>query len=263
VLIDVQFSPARNSWPVLRDAAQAAEAAGFGAVWVYDHLAGRSLRGDGMLEAFTLLGALAATTTTIGLGTMVVNVTTRSPGVLAVAAASVAAIADRPMLLGIGAGSSRVGPWAAEMEAIGQPVEPTQAGRHARVEETLDLLDAMWSPDRDERFATFPLPHHRPQVYIGVNGVALAQLAGRRADGVNVRWHHPGRDDFLAAATTARNTSGRTGDFVLTTWTGWDDDLLDPEHEQRRAMVDRGIHRLVLAELETVRPDHVARAHPR
>ncbi len=192
MLIDVQFSPARNSWPVLRDAAQAAEAAGFGAVWVYDHLAGRSLRGDGMLEAFTLLGALATTTTTIELGTMVANVTTRSPGVLAVAATSVTEIADRPMLLGIGAGSSPRGPWAAEMDAVGQPIEPTQSGRHARVEQTLDLLDAIWSPDREEQFATFPLPHRRPPVYLGVNSVVLAELAGRRADGVNVRWHHPG-----------------------------------------------------------------------
>jgi alkanesulfonate monooxygenase SsuD/methylene tetrahydromethanopterin reductase-like flavin-dependent oxidoreductase (luciferase family) len=263
VLIDVQFSPARNSWPVLRDAAQSAEAAGFGAVWVYDHLAGRSLRGDGMLEAFTLLGALAATTNTIALGTMVANVTMRAPGVLAVAAASVTAIADRPMLLGIGAGSSPSGPWAAELDAVGQPIEPTAAGRHARVEQTLDLLDAMWSPDRSDQFATFPLPHHRPPVYIGVNSVALAELAGRRADGVNVRWHHPGRDEFLTAATAAFRASGRTGDFAVTTWTGWDDALLDPEHEQRRAMEDRGIHRLVLAELGLVRPDHVGRSHPR
>jgi hypothetical protein len=100
-------------------------------------------------------------------------------------------------------------------------------------------------------------------VYIGVNSVTLAQLAGRRADGVNVRWHHPARDELLAAVGAAFKASGRVDGFALTTWTGWDDALLDPEHEQRRAMAERGIDRLVLAELGTVRPDHVAVARPR
>ena len=79
VVIDVQFSPANNGWSALRDATQAAEAAGFGAAWVYDHLAGRSLGGSQNLEAFSLLGALAASTTSIGLGTMVANVASRQP----------------------------------------------------------------------------------------------------------------------------------------------------------------------------------------
>ena len=212
MLIDVQFNPARNPWPVLRDATVAAESAGFGAAWVYDHLAGRSLGGQDMLEAFTLLGALAATTTSIGLGTMVANVTARDPGVLGVAAASVSAIADRPVLLGIGAGSSPQGRWAAEMHTVGRPVEPTMAGRHAVVERTLGLLDAMWSTDRGDEWESFPLPHHPVTVLVGLNSVALAELAGRRADGINVAWHHPRRDELIDAATAAHAASGRPGD---------------------------------------------------
>ena len=65
--VDVQFNPAAAPWPLFRDATLAAEAAGFGAVWVLDHLAGVSMKGTGMLECFTCLGALATTTTTIGL----------------------------------------------------------------------------------------------------------------------------------------------------------------------------------------------------
>ena len=262
MLIDVQFNPARNSWPALRDATTAAEAAGFGAAWVYDHLAGRSLGGDRMLEAFTLLGALAATTTEIGLGTMVANVTNRDPGVLAVAAASVGAIANRPVFLGIGAGSSPRGRWAAEMHAVGRRIEPTVSGRHAVVERTLDVLDAMWAADRGEEWDTFPHPHPPPPVIVGLNSVALAELAGRRAGGVNVAWHHPRREELLDAASAAFARSGRPGDFALTTWTRWDDALLDPEHEQRRAMAERGIDRLVLAELGVVQPQRIAGLRP-
>jgi alkanesulfonate monooxygenase SsuD/methylene tetrahydromethanopterin reductase-like flavin-dependent oxidoreductase (luciferase family) len=262
VLIDVQFNPAHNGWPVLRDATQAAETAGFGVAWVYDHLAGRSLGGEQMLEAFTLLGALAATTRSIGLGTMVANVASRQPGLLAVAMASVAAIAQRRVFLGIGAGTSPDGRWATEMHAVGQPIEPTLPRRHAVVERVLDLVDAMWSADRDPKWDTFPFPHPRPPVIVGVGSVTLAQVAGRRADGVNVAWHHPRRDDVLAAARGAFADSGRAGDFTLTTWTRWDDTLLDEDHPQRRAMGDRGIDRLVLAELGAVRPDHIATLRP-
>jgi alkanesulfonate monooxygenase SsuD/methylene tetrahydromethanopterin reductase-like flavin-dependent oxidoreductase (luciferase family) len=258
VLIDVQFNPARNDWPALRDATRAAESAGFGAVWVYDHLAGQSLGGDRMLEAFTLLGALAATTTSIGLGTMVANVTNRQPGVLGVAAASVASIADRQVSVGIGAGTSPDGRWAPEMHTVGQHIEPTVEGRHAALERTIDVLDAMWSTARGPEWETFPLPQPRPPVIVGVNSVALAEIAGRRADGVNVAWHDGRRDELLGAARTAFTASGRSGELMLTAWTRWDDALLDRGHDEHRAMVARGLHRLILAELGVVRPDHIA-----
>jgi alkanesulfonate monooxygenase SsuD/methylene tetrahydromethanopterin reductase-like flavin-dependent oxidoreductase (luciferase family) len=262
VLIDVQFNPAHNSWPVLRDATQAAEQAGFGAAWVYDHLAGRSLGGEQMLEAFTLLGALAATTTSIGLGTMVANVTSRQPGVLAVAMATVSSIADRRVFLGIGAGSSPNGRWAAEMQTVGQHIEPTLAGRHAAVERALDVVDAMWSTERGPEWQSFPLPHPRPPVIVGVSSTDLAELAGYRASGINVAWNHPRRDQLLVAATDAYEGSGRSEGFALTTWTRWDDALLDERHPERRAMAERGIHRLVLAELGPVRPQHLLNLRP-
>ncbi len=41
--VDVQLNPAQSVWPELREMALAAEAAGYGAVWVYDHLAGASI----------------------------------------------------------------------------------------------------------------------------------------------------------------------------------------------------------------------------
>ena len=51
-IVDVQFSPAHCEWAELRDACLAADAADFGALWVYDHLSGFSLGGNTMLECF-------------------------------------------------------------------------------------------------------------------------------------------------------------------------------------------------------------------
>ena len=249
-VLDVQFNPATTRWPDVRERAQAAEEAGYGAVWAFDHLAGAMLRGDTMLEAFTLLGALAASTTSIELGTMVANVNHRTPALLAVAAATLEAIGERQIHVGLGAGAAPDSRWSAEMRAIGQPVAATVAERHARVETTLDVFDTMFDPGRDDALATFPLPRHRPTVLLGVNGPSLAALAGRRANGVNVGWDHPRRDELFAIALAER--AERRG-FMVTTWTPWAPELLDPDHPTRVAMAD--LDRVVL-----VVPGHVGTA---
>lgn len=241
--VDVQLNPARLAWPELRDRVLAAERAGYGAVWAYDHLAGVTLGGHTMLEPFTLLGALAAVTSTIELGTLVANINNRTPALLGVASSSVAAISGRRFHLGLGAGTSPAGRWSAEMLAIGQPIVASLTGRHARLVETLDVLEQMWDPQRPAALATFPRPEPRPTVLLGVNSRQLADLAGRRADGVNVDWHGPRRDELLDVAVAARG--GRPG-FLLTAWARWDPELLDPDGDARRAMATRGIERLIL-----------------
>ncbi|MET0145185.1 MAG: LLM class flavin-dependent oxidoreductase [Ilumatobacteraceae bacterium] len=246
-ILDVQLNPATSTWPDLLERAEAAEAAGYGAVWTFDHLAGSSLRGDTMLEAFTLLGALATSTSRVELGTMVANVYNRSPALLAVAAASVTAISGRQVHVGIGAGSGPDSRWSGEMRAIGQPVGPTMAARHQRLVDTLDVLHRMYDPDRPAELATFPRPEPAPAVIVGANGPALAALAGHRADGVNVGWDHPRRDELLAAAIAAR---GSRHGFVLTTWLVWSPELLDPAHPTRTAM--DGLDRVILVVPSTV-----------
>src|SRR5689334_13586513 len=66
--------------------AQTAEQSGFDSLWVMDHLYQIWTVGpntDPMLEAYTLLGAIAARTSTARLGTMVTGVTYRNPALLA------------------------------------------------------------------------------------------------------------------------------------------------------------------------------------
>ena len=111
----------------------------------------------------------------------------------------------------------------------------------------LDLSERMWAPNRDESFAGFPLPSPVPSRIVGVNSASLSELAGRRADGVNVPWHQPWRDECLAAASAEAARLGRS--FVRTVWTYFDVALLDAEHPERVTMREAGIDRLILAEL--------------
>ena len=220
-------------------------------MWAFDHLAGAMLRGDTMLEAFTLLGALAASTTTIELGTMVANVNHRTPALLAVAAATLEAIAERQIHVGLGAGAAPDSRWSAEMRAIGQPVAATVAERHARVDgDARRVRHACSTPD-----GTTPWPRSR------------SPAAGRPCCSASTvpRWRAwPGGAPTAStsAGTTHDATScspspsphGRSGrGFLLTTWTPWAPELLDPDHPTRRAMAD--LDRVVL-----VVPGHVGTA---
>lgn len=242
-VVDIQLSPACTDWATLRAAAIEAEQRGFGAVHVFDHLAGLPLEGGTMLECFSLLGALCEVTEHIELGTMVANVWNRQAGTLVSAAASIALISGRRFQLGIGAGASPTSTWAEEQRLVGAHVEPDLAARHARVEHVLDLVDEQWRDDRDARLASFPLPHPRPITIVGVNSVRLSRLAARRADGINVPWRNPRRDEFLAAADAV----AADRPFLRTAYTAYAPELLDPDHPERRAMTDRRIDRLVLA----------------
>jgi alkanesulfonate monooxygenase SsuD/methylene tetrahydromethanopterin reductase-like flavin-dependent oxidoreductase (luciferase family) len=242
VAVDVQLASTHTDWPTLREASVRAERAGFDALWVFDHLAGVSLGGRHSLECFTWLGALAEATSTIELGVMVANTWNRQLGTLAVAAASVSAISGRRFLFGVGAGAAPSSVWATEQHAVRATLEDRLEARHARVVELLDLTDEMWHDDRAEQFATFALPDPVPPRIVGVNSVELSIIAGVRAEGVNVAWGHPRRDELLAAAT--ESAAGRP--FLRTAWTRWAPELLDEEHPTRCEMHDARLDRIIL-----------------
>ena len=264
--LDVQFSPAVEPWPVLRDAVLLAEERGFDTAWTFDHFAGEMLSGSTMIECFTLLGALAASTTRIGLGSLVVNVANRAPGVTAQCAAAVHEVADGRFTLGLGAGAAPGSRWSAEHEQLGIPLGATMDARHARVVETLDVLDRWWGDHRPDALATFPLPRPRPPVILGVNSARLATLAGERVDGINVRGEHPRLDQLLDAADAGRAADGRADEpWDCSVWAFWDEALLDPEAPQRLRWAAAGVKRLVLVWLTPHDSAALARAtpHPR
>lgn len=90
----------------LRAVAEAAEESGFSSMWVMDHfLQLPPLGGPGasILEAYVALGALAALTKRVELGTLVTGVTYRNPAHLAKQITSLDAMTGGRAILGIGA----------------------------------------------------------------------------------------------------------------------------------------------------------------
>jgi alkanesulfonate monooxygenase SsuD/methylene tetrahydromethanopterin reductase-like flavin-dependent oxidoreductase (luciferase family) len=87
------------------DIATTAESSGFDSVWVMDNL--HQIKGVGprdhpILEAYTLLGALAARTERIALGAMFSQVTYRNPALLAKIVTTLDVISSGRAVLGIG-----------------------------------------------------------------------------------------------------------------------------------------------------------------
>ena len=246
--LDVLFSAARHRWPDLVDRVQAAERDGFETAWVYDHLSGAALGGTTMMECFALCGALAASTTTIGIGSLVVNAANRTPGMTVTAAATVQEISGGRFVFGLGAGAAPGSRWASEHEVLGNPLPPTIALRHERVVEVLDLCDAMWDPQRGEQFAGFPLPSPRPPIVLGVNSEPLARLAGARCDGVNVFHAHPQLREIIGEARRARSSSRDrcTSPLSVSVWLPWSDEALDRGGDLQARFAALGVDRMIL-----------------
>jgi alkanesulfonate monooxygenase SsuD/methylene tetrahydromethanopterin reductase-like flavin-dependent oxidoreductase (luciferase family) len=247
--IDLQPSNSTWTWEELHNGALAAEHAGFDAFWIWDHLSGSAMGGTAMLECWSLLGALAAATSTIAIGPMVANVQNRHGAVLANAAATVQTISGGRLLLGLGCGGGPKSPYTAEHRTVGIALKETLAQRHALLAENLDMLDRLWAPNREidyPEYEGFPSPLPRPpKRFIGVNSEPLARLAGARADGINVRASHDGAETLLRAAQLEAQARGCT-EFETTVWTEFDEALLDPAHNKRLEWEQWGVTRMVL-----------------
>ena len=158
--------------------AQAAEAAGFDLVTVMDHF--YQIRGVGpetapMLEAYTALGAIAARTTRVKLGTLVTGVTYRNPALLAKMVTTLDVVSKGRALLGIGAA------WN-EDEHAGYGFEfPPIARRMDRLEEAVQIARLMFTEERPsfegkffriDRALNVPRPIQKggPKILIGGGG---------------------------------------------------------------------------------------------
>jgi alkanesulfonate monooxygenase SsuD/methylene tetrahydromethanopterin reductase-like flavin-dependent oxidoreductase (luciferase family) len=144
--------------------ARAAEAAGIDAIFVFDHLwRGESPRRPA-LECFSLLGAIAAETETIGVGTLVARATLRPAATLANSFATAQRVSGGRLIAGIGAGDSQS---RAENEAFG-----LQFGTMA------DRVDALHKAVRATRGGGYP-------VWVGGRAAQVREIV-LQADGWNV-----------------------------------------------------------------------------
>jgi F420-dependent oxidoreductase-like protein len=134
----------RDLFTRVSEIAVTAEESGFDSVWVMDHfyqIAGVGPRTDPMLEAYTLLGALAARTTRASLGTMVTGVTYRNPAMLAKEVTTLDVISGGRAILGIGAA------WNDD-EHTGYGFDfPAVGERMDRLDEALRICRAMFTEE--------------------------------------------------------------------------------------------------------------------
>ena len=248
ITFDLQVNPGNAPWPLIADAARAAEAAGFDTLWTADHLAGEVMSAPEMPECFTTLGALASVTSRIRLGPLVANVANRMPVITANTAATLQKISGGRCVLGLGAGSAPNTKWSAERRAVGveQPVK--MADRHKVLLETLDVIDELWAPQRREELRTFIAPSPRPPILLGVNSTTLARIAAQRTDGVNVCASADYAQQVIAAAVEERKLSRATEPFMVTVWEHFDESLLRevPLDERVARWQSWGVNRVIL-----------------
>jgi probable F420-dependent oxidoreductase len=160
-----------------------AEVLGFDSVWVGDHVLWYVPSPD----PIALLGAIAARTERIRLGTGVMLAALRPAVVVAKAAATLDYLSGGRFVLGVGVGGEN----PAEFAAVGVPVSE----RGARLDETLRLCRTLWSASgpvsfdgrfttlHDVRFDLPPLTPGGPPVWVGGRAPGALRRAGELGDG--------------------------------------------------------------------------------
>jgi F420-dependent oxidoreductase-like protein len=175
--------------------AKTAEQNGFESIWVMDHFYQLPALGGGtqpMLEAYTLLGALATVTARARLATLVTGVTYRNPALLAKQVTTLDIISGGRAILGIGAA------WHdTEHEAMGFDFPPVKE-RMDRLEEAVQICRAMFTqetPSFDGKYYRVhavhnvprPLQAGGPPIMIGGSGEKRTlKLVAKYADLCNI-----------------------------------------------------------------------------
>lgn len=169
---------------ILRLALQA-EALGYDSVWTTE--------GRMAPDSVTVTAAIAALTSRIRIGTSVINPFTRSPGLVAVSAASIDQISNGRFILGIGAGD----PSTLEKQHIRYDRPLT------RLREYVSIMRRLWAGESVDHWGDtvritglkmdfLPCRGHVP-VYVGATGPRALHLATEIGDGVLLNLCVPGQ----------------------------------------------------------------------
>ena len=139
---DLEDVPNDQQWDAILGAAQTIEADNWDSLWVYDHFHTHpQVTHESVFDSWSLMAALAATTSRVRIGQMCTCVGYRPPSLLASMATSVDAISRGRLDVGIGAGWSHK-----EFAAYGYDY-PRDGVRLDMLEEAVQVLRAMWTQD--------------------------------------------------------------------------------------------------------------------
>jgi alkanesulfonate monooxygenase SsuD/methylene tetrahydromethanopterin reductase-like flavin-dependent oxidoreductase (luciferase family) len=163
--------------------ARRVEASGFPGIWVTDSLG----RGRPTLDPLVALGALAAVTKRVELGTAVLQVSLRNPVELAHRVQSVQALAGGRLRLGVGSGSTK-----ADFDLLGADFQQ----RFRNLMSALDVMRRAWrgEPVNAGTLTPWPGTEGGPPVLLGAwrnprwIAYAAKQCRGWIASGVYSSW---------------------------------------------------------------------------
>ena len=261
------------TWDQWRALAATAEASGYDALLRSDHYLSVDDEGErGALDAWATLAALAATTKTLRLGTLVSPATFRHPAVLAKNALTVDHVSGGRLELGIGTGWHH-----AEHAAFGFPFPPMRE-RFDLYAEQVEIVHGLLRPGRFtftgrhyrlDGVESLPRPVQEPHPPLVLGGSAkprAAALAARFADEYNVVYadldtcrerrariaqacERAGREPIAFSLMTAFAIDGDHARRMGEIRPGWIAGTIEQCAEQLRALEEAGVERVMLQHL--------------
>jgi alkanesulfonate monooxygenase SsuD/methylene tetrahydromethanopterin reductase-like flavin-dependent oxidoreductase (luciferase family) len=219
-----------------------AEGLGYDGVFAFDHLFPPGAPSDRpSLEAFATLAAVAASTRTLAIGTLVTRAAIRPAGLVAKLAASIDDISAGRMILGIGTGDPIDLP---EHETYGLSYLDKEP-RRAHLVETVRAVKALlagetwpggkWVPALAGPLLPAPARPGGPPVWIGGFADAVVRIAAREAEAWN-GWGMP-IAEFARKVAVLRTTAAEAGREVAATWAGIA--VVGRHEDEVEAMLDR------------------------
>ena len=179
-------------WGELREMAIGAEEGGLDSVWMADHLIFRERTGQsyGIRESWTVLTAVAAVTSRVEIGPMVLALPFRNPALVAKMADELDGVSGGRLILGLGCGWHQP-----EFDAFDFPFDH----RVGRFEEALEVLvpllrtgrvqfEGTWHRADAELLPRGPRPNG-PPILIAGKGPRMLRLVARHADAWNAAWY--------------------------------------------------------------------------
>jgi alkanesulfonate monooxygenase SsuD/methylene tetrahydromethanopterin reductase-like flavin-dependent oxidoreductase (luciferase family) len=146
VLPLAQYGPERATtrWPVLRAIALRAESAGIDTVWLPDELLWRreGAEHQGVWDGVSMMGAVAAVTSSVKVGSWVMSALHRNPGIIAKTATTLDEISGGRFVFGLGAGHA----WPGQARFFGLP----ETEIFARFDEAVSIIVPLLREGRAE-----------------------------------------------------------------------------------------------------------------
>jgi F420-dependent oxidoreductase-like protein len=203
VKFGLQLWPQSTTWPEVREAALAAEAAGWDSIWTWDHLL--AIQGpweQPIFEGWTFLSGIAAVTSRVRVGLMVGANTFRNPGLTTKLATTLDHVSNGRAVLGIG------GAWFdREHDAFGYDFGKSPGERLDWLAESVPLMRRLLDGEtvtHEGRFYTFkdalceprPIQPHLPILVGGSGPRKTLPIVARAADA----WNTSGELDEVTAS---------------------------------------------------------------